>query len=536
MQHALETQPLLLLFLVIAGGSLLGNVRVRGFSLGVTAVLFVGLAFSAWDPKLVLPDFVSQLGLVLFVYTVGLASGPSFFASLKKRALRTVAVVCGGLVAAALLVGVAAMLLGFNAREAAGLFAGALTNTPALATVVESLRASGSTHLAEPVVAYSVAYPMGVLGVLAAVHFVGRKWAREAGTHAKDAAAIVTRTARVTREEVIGRPAEALRAKEGWHVVLARLRRAGQLHVIGDLTVLAKDDVVSIVGPPADVEKVIAALGEPSTEALEVDRTTVDVVRFFVSAREQIGRPVEEVQDDLDHRFGAQMTRLRRGDAEILPEDAGTLMPGDIARVLAPRGAIKAIGTFLGDSYRALGEVDVVTMGIGMCLGLLLGAVDVELAGGVRFSLGMAGGPLVVGLVLGRLVRTGPLTWSMPHSANLTVRQLGLVLFFAAVGTRAGEAFITAVTTWHGLALFAAGAVTTGVTAFALLLVARRVTGLPAPAVLGLVAGVHTQPAALAFAIEQQQSDQPSLGYAQSFPIATVTKILVAQALLALLR
>lgn len=401
--------------------------------------------------------------------------------------------------------------------------------------MVESLRAGGSAARAEPVVAYSVAYPMGVLGLLAAVHVAGRRWAKEGGP-AKDSSAIVTRTARVTKPDVIGRPAEALREKEGWHVVLARLKRRGALHVIGDLTVFEADDVVSVVGPPADVEKVVAALGEPSPEALEVDRSTVDVVRFFVSSREQMGRPVDEVQDELDHRHGAQMTRLRRGDAEILPEDAGTLMPGDIVRVLAPRASLKAIASFFGDGYRALGEVDVVTVGIGLCLGLLLGAVEVDFVGGLRFSLGMAGGPLVVGLVLGRLVRTGPLTWSLPHSANLTVRQLGLVLFFAGVGTRAGEAFFGAVTTWHGVALFAAGAVTTGLTALALLFVGRRVTGLPGPVMLGLVAGAHTQPAALAFALEQQGTEQPSVGYAQSFPIATVTKILVAQALLALAR
>ncbi|MEW5738025.1 MAG: transporter [Myxococcota bacterium] len=535
MREALESQPLLLLFLVAAGGSLLGNLKLRGFSLGVTAVLFVGLGLSAWDPKLVLPDFVSQLGLVFFVYTVGIASGPSFFASLKKQAVRTLAVAVGGILLAAAVVTGAALALGFTHREAAGLFAGALTNTPALAAVVESLRTAGDSALSEPVVAYSVAYPMGVLGLLWAVHLAGRKWLKETGAQ-RDATAIITRTARVTKDDVIGKPAEALRKKEGWHVVLARLRRKGALHVVGDLTVFEKDDVVSVVGPAADVESVIAALGEPSADALEVDRSTVDVVRFFVSNHAQTGRKVEDVQDELDHRFGAQMTRLRRGDTEILPEDAGTLMPGDIARVLAPRAQMKAIAAYLGDSYRALGEMDVVTVGIGLCLGMLLGQVQVDLPGGVRFSLGMAGGPLIVGLVLGRLVRTGPFTWSMPHSANLTVRQLGLVLFFAGVGTRAGEAFFSAVTTWRGVALFLAGTVATCAAAFGMLVVGRRVTKLSGGALLGLVAGAHTQPAALAFALEQQQSDQPSLGYAQSFPVATIAKILVAQMLLALVR
>lgn len=527
MRQALETQPLLLLFLVAALGSLAGNLRVRGFSLGVTAVLFAGLAFSAWNPALVLPDLVSQLGLVLFVYTVGIASGPSFFGSLRAEAIRTWGVAVGGIVGAALLILAAAPVLGLTNREAAGLFAGAMTNTPALAAVVESLRGGEASALAEPVVAYSVAYPMGVLGLLAAMHVVARRWTRETGGHD----AIVTRTARITRDDVVDLPADALRRREGWHVVLARLRRQGVLHVIGDLTVFKRDDVVSIVGPLADVERVIAALGEPSADALEVDRSTVDVVRFFVSSPEQVGRRVQDVQNDLDHQFGAQMTRIRRGDTEILPEDAGNLMPGDIARVLAPRGTMGNIAKYLGDSYRRLGEMDVVTLGIGLCLGLLLGRVEVN--AGLHFSLGIAGGPLIVGLILGRLVRTGPFTWSMPHSANLTVRQLGLVLFFAGVGTRAGAAFVAAVTTWHGAGLFVAGALTTFLAATGMLLVGHRVTRLSGGALLGLVAGAHTQPAALAFATDQQQSDQPSVGYAQSFPVATLTKIIVAQLLLA---
>jgi putative transport protein len=159
----------------------------------------------------------------------------------------------------------------------------------------------------------------------------------------------------------------------------------------------------------------------------------------------------------------------------------------------------------------------------------------VPLPGGASFRLGLAGGPLVVGLVLGRLGRTGRLVWTLPYSANLTLRQLGLVLFLAGVGTRSGDAFVT--TLRHGgLTIFLAGALVTCAVATTMLVVGRKVLGIPMPLLLGMVAGIHTQPAALAFASAQAKSDQPNVGYASVYPLATIAKIVLAQLLLALLR
>ncbi|MDB4927715.1 MAG: conserved rane protein of unknown function, partial [Myxococcaceae bacterium] len=172
MSTLLREQPLLLLFVVGALGSLLGSLRVRGFALGVAAVLFVGLALSALDPALALPDIVPQLGLVLFVYSVGVAGGPAFFASLGRAALRTGAVVLAGLLVAAAVTAGLGRALHLNGPTIAGLFAGSVTNTPALASVVEALRADASARLTDPVVGYSMAYPMGVLAVLLVMHLL----------------------------------------------------------------------------------------------------------------------------------------------------------------------------------------------------------------------------------------------------------------------------------------------------------------------------------------------------------------------------
>ncbi len=534
MSSLLRDQPLFLLFVVGAAGSLLGSLRVRGFGLGVAAVLFVGLALSAFDPTLALPDFVPQLGLVLFVYSVGVAGGPAFFSSLGREALRTGAVVLAGLSVAAAVTVTLGRALHLGGATIAGLYAGALTNTPALASVVEALRAQSSTHLSDPVVGYSVAYPMGVLAVLLVMHLL-RKGAQGAqpASLAPPPPGLVTVTARVNRDDVVGRPAEALARREAWRVVFGRVERAGAVAVVSDFTVFERGDRVTVVGARDEVDRVVARLGDEADEALELDRSQLDFRRVFVSRREVIGRAVGDVQREIARSWGGQITRIRRGDVDVLPADALRLEPGDRVRVLAPRDGLDALSRYFGDSYRAISEVDVVTVGVGIALGLLVGRVELSPFPGLRLSLGVAGGPLVVGLILGRLVRTGPLTWSMPYSASLTLRQFGLLLFFAGVGTRSGAAFARTAPTLTGATLFAVGALATLLCALTIMLLGRRFLALGTARLWGVVAGAHTQPAALAFALERSGSEEANVGYAQTFPLATIAKILLAQVILA---
>jgi putative transport protein len=535
MSSLLREQPLLLLFVVGAAGSLLGSLRVRGFSLGVAAVLFVGLVVSALDPTLALPDFVPQLGLVLFVYSVGVAGGPAFFSSLGRAALRTGAVVLAGLCVAAAVTVSLGRALGLGGPTIAGLYAGSVTNTPALASVVEALRAGASTHLSDPVVGYSMAYPMGVLAVLMVMHLLR---GAERGPRAPSASpgGLVSRTARITRDEVLGRPAEALLRREGWRVVFGRHERAGAVEVVSDLTVFERGDLVTVVGARDEVERVVGQLGDAATESIELDRSQLDFRRVFVSRKEVVGREVGDVQREIGRSWGGQITRIRRGDVDVLPSAGLLLEPGDRVRVLAPRDHLDALSGYFGDSYRAISEVDVVTVGVGIALGLLLGRVELSPFPGLRLSLGVAGGPLVVGLVLGRLVRTGPLTWSMPYSASLTLRQFGLLLFFAGVGTRSGAAFARTAPTLTGATLFGVGALATLLCALTIMALGRRYLGLGTARLWGVVAGAHTQPAALAFAVERSGSDEANVGYAQTFPLATIAKILIAQVILALFR
>lgn len=537
--------PLLLLFVVSAIGYLMGRIKIGGVSLGVSAVLFVGLAFGALDEELKLPEIVYLLGLVLFVYTIGLSSGPSFFASLRRKGLRdNLLILAMVLLGGAIAVG-ASFFAGLGASLTAGLFAGSLTNTPALAGVIESLKrgAGGAVTdalLAEPVVGYSIAYPMGVLGAILAIYFAQRIWrvdyAAEAHT-LRDLGAVkeelVNRTVRVTNPTINGRNVGELIRNNPWNVIFGRVQHNGMVGVATSDAYLYTGDLVSIIGPREDVEKAVSTLGELSPEPLEMDRHILDFRRVFVSNHEVVGRPLKEL--DLPRRYGAIITRVRRGDVDILPHGDTVLELGDRVRVVTRRENLDAVSKYFGDSYRELAEVDVVSLGLGIALGLLLGMIPIPLPGGVTFTLGFAGGPLIVALILGARERTGPIVWSLPYSANLTLRQFGLTLFLAAIGTRSGYSFVTTLAQGGGLAIFLAGAAITCITCITLLVVGHKLLRIPLSLLIGMVAGLQTQPAVLAFANEQTGNELPNIGYATVYPMAMIAKIICAQAILMLL-
>ncbi len=546
MIQILLDNPMLLLFIVAAIGYPLGHIKIKGSSLGVAAVLFVGLAIGALHPDLKLPEIVYVLGLILFVYTIGLSSGPGFFASFGRKGLRDNLLVVSALILAAALAVGAYYVLKLKPTITAGLFAGSLTNTPTLASLLEQIKRTAPTDLLdqminEPVIGYSIAYPMGVIGMIGAIFTMQRLWkidytreAKEAGDLGATNMQLQARTIRVTQPDASQTTVRELLQKYHWQVIFGRIKHVNEPLTLakGD-TRLAVGDLLTMIGTQEELDQVMTYLGEPSTERLELDRTEYDFRRVFVSNPRVVGHRLSDF--DLPQQFGAIVTRLRRGDVELLPHADTVLEPGDRVRVVAKPENMAAVSKFFGDSYRALSEVDILTFSLGLTLGLLLGLIPIPLPGGVIFKLGLAGGPLVAALILGKLGRTGPLVWAMPYSANLVLRQFGLILFLAGVGTRSGYAFFTTFAQSGGLAIFAAGAIITCVTALAVLLVGHYFLHIPMGLLTGILAGLQTQPAVLGFALEQSENDLPNIGYATVYPIATISKILLAQLILALL-
>jgi putative transport protein len=386
-----------------------------------------------------------------------------------------------------------------------------------------------------------MAYPFGVLGSLAAIFIAKRTLL---GTTAADEAPASRTFVATVGERIVSANvvldgvsvegvAREVRERHGLRVVFGRLARGGVVTTVSDTTELRRGDVISVVGSAAGVDEALAALGRRADEHLEFDRGEVDFRRVFVSRPEVVERPIRAL--GLGPRFGAVATRVRRGDIEFVPDDDTELELGDRVRVLAPRERLEEVSRFLGDSYKALSEVDLATFGLGIALGLLLGLVPIPLGGGATFRLGLAGGPLLVGLVLGKLGRSGPLVWTLPFSAGLTLRQLGVVLFLAGVGTRSGWALASTLRAGGAMPLFLLGVALTVFVTVTLLVVGGRALNVPPAMLLGVIAGTQTQPADLSFAIDQAKNEMPTVGYAAVYPLATIAKIVLAQLLLAAL-
>ena len=541
----LVEEPLLLLFVVAGLGYVLGHVKVKGISLGVAAVLFVGLAFGALSPRMAMPPVIVDLGLIIFVYTIGLSSGPGFFASFKRKGLRDNTFVFLLLILAALMTAAAAALLQLRPTVAAGMYAGSLTNTPALAGILETVaRNTPADQLqvvgTEPVIGYSVAYPMGVIAMLIAVYVMQRVFRIDYRAEARTLRQfnvveqeLFVRTVRITNPEAADTPISELFRRTDWDVVLSRLKHDGKLQLTTGETTLAMGDLVNVVGIPEEVEKAVSWLGEPSGEQLELDRSQYDFRRIFVSNAAIVGRSLNEL--DLPRNYGAIVSRVRRGDIDLLAHGDTVIELGDRVRVVAPREDMPRLTKLFGDSYKSLSEVNLLSLGIGLTLGVLIGSIPIPLPGGVIISLGMAGGPLLVGLVLGALRRTGGVVWTIPYSANLTLRQVGLTLLLAGIGIRSGYTFLTNFADSGGTQVFFAGLIITSVIAFLTLYLGYRVLRIPFGMLTGMLAGLGTQPATLGFSLQQADNELPNLGYALVFPVATITKVVVGQLLLLLL-
>ncbi len=519
----LSQQPVLLLVVVIGVGSAIGHVKVRGVGLGAAAVLFLAIAMSAWAAsrgvELEITEALGTFGLALFTFCVGLVSGATFFSSLR-RSLAPILAVAGVLTASAVVAVGAGSVLGLDRAVVAGAWAGAVTNTPALAAAREA--AGDATG---PTIGYAVTYLFGVVGMLVAVSAALRH--RDLDTDVPPT--LVTRTVRV---EVTGGPrVQDLEERHGERIKFSRVRHGEQAPIRtasgGDQLLL--DDLVTVVGPVDDVEAVTRELGHASSHRLEADRMYLDMRRVTVSTERVAGHTIGEL--DLLHRFGATISRVRRGDVDVVATDDFQLQLGDRVRVIAPRERMSEVSSWFGDSSRGLSDIVPVVLGLGMTAGILLGAVVFPVPGG-HFSIGSAAGTLVVGLVLGRLGRIGPVVTAMPYTAAQTVAELGLLMFLAQAGCRAGSQIGAAFTSGEWLRILVLGVLVTGVVAVGLYVVMRRVLRVGGTRLSGIVAGTQTQPAVLAFANGRTGYDaRVALGYALVYPAAMITKIVLGQVL-----
>lgn len=516
MIDALEASPLLTLFLVVATGAVLGAIPFGRVRLGAAGALFTGLALSAVAPHLGEGmEIVQTLGLALFVYTVGISAGAAFFSTLNRQ-LPLLAAATVSTVLAAIATLVLGQVLGLARDLSLGLFTGALTAAPALDAAARLTGTGG------PSVGYSFGYPIGVIvGIVLVSSIVTRSWPGRKDTPALAGTSLSSTTVHVQRSV-------NLRDVPQWReqqVRFSYLRREGRVRVIVPGEDLLVGDEVVTVGMPDQVQAVTEALGEASDQHIAHDRSLVEFTRLTVSNPDLASRSIADL--NLSVRFGAVVTRVRRGDLELLARDDLVLEPGDRLAVVVGRSELDAVHAFLGDSDRKAGELDVLSLGLGLVLGVALGLLSFPMPGGGMFALGPAAGPLLVGMMLGALRRTGPVVWALPGSANRTLRQLGLLLFLAGLGLTAGPEvalMLASSTAWRAALLSAVVALLSCV---ALLVAGRWVLDLSAPRAAGAVAGFLGQPAVLEAASSKRADERIEAAYATLFAFSIVVKILL---------
>jgi putative transport protein len=512
----LEAQPLMAVFLTIAIGYLVGEINIKGFSLGVGAVLFVALFIGWLAPKSAPAPMVGTIGLALFLYAVGVQYGKQFFVGLTSAAGRranVMAIIGVALAGAVSLFFVKAM--GLNLGHALGLFAGSGTSTPTLQAAIQTL---GND---DPAVGYSVSYPFGVAGPILFLYLAFMILKPKIEIPAGGGLELLEIALR--NPDLYGKPLGEVMSGLPAGVQIVALRRAHHNEPAVPSKLVAEGDVVLATGPSKDaLAQAAKHLGEPAPGRIAKDRSDLDYLRVFASRPTVVGRALGDLE--LPGEKASVVAQVRRGDADIQPRPDLVLEFGDRIGLLAHRADFPAMRKFFGDSIKGTAEFSYISIGLGMALGFLVGAIQIPLPGIGKLAIGLAG-VLIVALILGNMRRTGGLNWTIPLSANLVLRNLGLTLFLAQVGMASGPKFAATVTE-TGLLMLGLGAIVLVALVLPILILGLFVYKMPYDEVAGIVAGACGNPAILAYANKLAPTDRPDIGYAMIFPGMTIVKIL----------
>ncbi len=535
---------LFILCLVTALGLVFGSVRILSFRLGVAGILFVGLVFGHFGVSIdaVMWEFARDLGLILFVYSFGQEVGPGLGASVRKHGLRlnlmAAGIVLGG--------GVVALALhrfaGIPLAAAAGLFSGATTNTPSLAAVQQSLKyVTGYTDAVGqlPSVAYAMAYPFGVLGIILVIgglRFALRVDPRRVADELealkeKDTARLAGINLEVSNPDLDGIPVSRIVSMVGGGVVISRLRRGLRAQEVPRAkTKVRIGDRLHAVGSPEMLEKLKSVVGVEISLDLTEAPSEFTSRRIIVTRRGILRKSVQEL--NLREVYGLVVTRIIRTGMEFSPRAGFRLQFGDELRVVGKAEAIDRFAADIGESGERLSQSAVLPMFIGIALGVLLGSIPIRIPGSsVVFRLGLAGGPLIAAIVLSRIGTIGPLVWHVPPSANQMLRMIGISLFLAAVGLRAGSGFVETLLR-VGVSWILGGALITLVPVLLISFVARLFFKVNYLSLCGLIAGSTTNPPALAYANSlAPMSDETAMAFVTVYPLTMLLRLFAAQAL-----
>lgn len=535
------------LALVAVVGLWLGNIKIRGVGFGIGGVLFGGIFVGhfadqlGWVLSADMLHFIQEFGLILFVYTIGIQVGPGFFASLRVSGLRLNLFAFGIVVMGGLVTAILHKLFAIPLPVVLGIFSGAVTNTPALGAGQQILRDLGipADVVDQMGMSYAMAYPFGICGILLSMWLVRVLFRVNVGQEAKEHestltnghALIKTINIRVENPNLNNMAIQDVPILNSATIICSRLKRDDTLMVPSPDTLIQHGDLLHLVGQPADLNNARLVIGQEVDASLSTRGTDMRVERVVVTNEKVLGKKIRDLQ--VKERYDVVISRLNRAGVELVASQDASLQFGDILNLVGRPSSIDAVADMVGNAQQKLQQVQMLPVFIGVGLGVMLGSIPLYVPGfPVALKLGLAGGPLIMALILGRIGSIGKLYWFMPPSANLALRELGIVLFLAVVGLKSGGDFVDTLVNGEGMSWVGYGIFITAIPLITVGLLARMFAKMNYLTLCGMLAGSMTDPPALAFANNlHATSGAAALSYATVYPLVMFLRIITPQLL-----
>lgn len=513
------------LFLIVALGFMLGRIKINGISLDVSAVIFVALIFGHYGIRFTTE--IQNIGLVLFIFTVGLQAGPGFIKSFKDSGVKLLFVSVSLVVIGAITTVIFAYIFHLDIDIATGLFTGALTSTPGLAVAID---ATGSTTSS---IGYGVAYPFGVIGVILFLRLAPRIFKlnlsqAEEELHKQQLEVnpeIFQATFNIENENIFGKSLSSIKLRSMTGATISRILHNGVASTPTPKTVLNAGDTVKAVGTNEALNKLALLIGSKTDQEIPLGKNYV-VQSVLVTNKEVVNKSIKQL--NLMTAFNANVTRIRRSGIDITPSSSSKIHYGDKLMISSDRESMKAVKRLLGNSEKKLSDTDFLPIAAGIALGIFVGKISILFPNGFAFKIGLTGGVLLTAIFLGAIGKTGPILWSMTGASNQLLRQLGLILFLSVVGTNAGASMVETLTT-YGWKLFFIGAAITLIPLILVSALSFRFLKLNPISLMGSLAGGMTSAPGLAALTTTTDSNEASIAYAAVYPFAMVVLIIAVQ-------
>jgi putative transport protein len=513
------------LFVIICLGFIIGNIKFKGISLDISAIIFVALLFGHLGVEL--PDILGKIGLILFIYTIGIQAGPGFFDSFREQGRNLIILSVVVIFSASVVTILSMYFFNIDMPIAIGLLAGSLTSTPGLAAAIETTQSPLSS------IGYGIAYPFGVIGVILFVRLYPRIFKVNISKEEEEFEAkakgkyneIIPQNFVVENDNVFGKTIGELRVRAITQAVISRVMKDGEAATPTSGTVLNKGDMIKAVGTKEALRRVRLLIGHPTDVEIPLGKNYL-VQSVLVTNKDVVNKHIGEF--NLRGNYNATITRIRRSGIDLTPTPNLRLHFGDKIMVACSIDNMKQVMSVFGNNDKKLSDTDFFPVAAGIVLGIFLGKISISFSDSFTFNLGLTGGILIVSMILSRIGKTGNVMWTMSGAANQLLRQLGLMFFLASVGTKAGATLVETYTD-YGSKLFLAGVLITLLPMIFAVVVGRSLLKINVLSMLGALTGAMTSTPGLAAVDPMTDTNAPSIAYATVYPIAMVLLMICIQ-------